>query len=261
MCKIQVIRVAKQMEQQINIKKDLIISLIVGEIAAWLLLILAKGVLPLATYEKFSSIIKILPIIFPIICAVSLFIAYLIGKKIAIIYQIAKFILIGGLNTLVDWGILTLLIFIFRSSFSINSTDAWITVFSLTIAFYSLYKAISFVLSATNSYFWNKFWTFKREITEKIGKEFLRFLVVTFIGFLINVGIASGIFKLISPVGGLNPDQWAIGAAVVATAVSMVWNFIGYKFIVFEQKKPEVEAQPGDSQSFGQPQPPGRKII
>jgi len=250
------------MEQQINIKKDLIVSLIVGEIAAWLLLILAKGVLPLAIYEKFLSIIKILPIIFPIICAVSLFIAYLIGKKIAIIYyQIAKFVLIGGLNTLVDWGILTLLIFIFRSSFSINSTDVWITVFSLTIAFYSLYKAISFVLSATNSYFWTTFWTFKREVTEKIGKEFLQFLVVTFIGFLINVGIASGIFKLISPVGGLNPDQWAIGAAVVATAISMVWNFIGYKFIVFEQKKAEVQAQSDDSQSFGQTQPPGRKII
>jgi len=89
----------------------------------------------------------------------------------------------------------------------------------------------------------------------------LQFLTVTFFGFLINVGIASGIFKWVSPVGGLNADQWAIGAAVVATAVSMIWNFIGYKFIVFEQKKPEIESQPDDSQSFGQPQPPGRKII
>jgi putative flippase GtrA len=243
------------------IKKDLIVSLIVGEIAAWLLLILAKGVLPVATYEKFLSIIKILPIIFPIICVVSLFIAYLIGKKIAIIYQIAKFILIGGLNTLVDWGILTLLIFIFRSSFGISSTDTWMVVLSLSIAFYSLYKAISFILSATNSYFWNKFWTFKRETTEKAGKEFLQFLVVTFIGFLINVGIASGIFKMISPVGGLNPDQWAIGAAVVATAISMIWNFIGYKFIVFEQKPP-AQIQPiQDKPSPQPPSYPGKKVI
>ena len=241
--------------------KDLIVSLVVGEIAAWLLLVLTKGILSAATYQKYLSIIKLLPIIFPIVCAVCLFIAYLIGKKIAIIYQIAKFVLIGGLNTLVDWGILTLLIFIFRSSFGILSADTWITVFSLTIAFYSLYKAISFVIAATNSYLWNKFWTFKRESTEKVGKEFLQFLIVTLIGFLINVGIASGIFKMISPLAGLNADQWAIGAAVVATAVSMIWNFIGYKFIVFEQKKSEVESQPDDNQSFGQPTPPGRKII
>jgi len=241
--------------------KDLIVSLVVGEIAAWLLFVLTKGILPPATYQKYLSIIKLLPIIFPIICAVALYVAFLIGKKIAIIYQIAKFILIGGLNTLVDWGILALLIFIFRSSFGVLSGDTWLTVFSLTIAFYSLYKAISFVLAATNSYIWNKFWTFKRESTEKVGKEFLQFLLVTLIGFLINVVIASGIFKMISPLGGLNADQWAIGAAVVATAVSMIWNFIGYKFIVFEQKKPEVESQPGDSQSFGQSQPPGRKII
>ena len=230
------------MEQQINIKKDLIVSLIVGEIAAWLLLILAKGVLPLAIYEKFLSIIKILPIIFPIICAVSLFIAYLIGKKIAIIYyQIAKFVLIGGFNTLLDWGILAALIFIFRQYFLVEPQDKLAVILTLGLVYYSFYKAISFVVAAVSSFFWNRFWTFKRETTESMSQEFFQFLIVTFVGFLINVGIASSVFKFVHPFGGLNYDQWAIAAAVVATIFSMVWNFLGYKFIVFNEKPAETK--------------------
>lgn len=245
------------MEQQTKFsKKDLIISLIVGEIAAWLLLILARGLLSPDGYEKFRWLLKILPIIFPVICAVCLYLAFLISKKVAVIYQIAKFVLIGGLNTLLDWGILTLLIFIFRGYFSIEAKDVLLTIFSFSIAFYSLYKAISFVLASVNSYAWNKFWTFKRMTTEKMSKEFLQFFVVTLIGFLINVGIASGIFKLVKPIGELNSDQWGILAAVVATAISMVWNFIGYKFIVFEEKKPDIIQPP-----FSGPGQPPQKIV
>lgn len=239
------------------IKKDLIISLIVGEIAAWLLLILARGLLSPDGYEEFRWLLKLLPIIFPIICAVCLYLAFLISKKVAVIYQIAKFVLIGGLNTLLDWGILTLLIFIFRSSFGIDSKDVLIRIFLFTIAFYSLYKAISFILAAANSYFWNKFWTFKRMTTEKMSKEFLQFFIVTLIGFLINVGIASGIFKLVKPIGELNSDQWGIMAAVVATVVSMIWNFLGYKFIVFEDEKPTPVAPQSPQNPTGMP----RKII
>jgi putative flippase GtrA len=240
------------MAQQISIKKDLIISLIIGEIAVWLMLILAKGLLPEAAYTKIVNFLKVLPIVFPIVCAVCLYIAYLISKKIAVIYQIAKFVLVGGFNTLVDWGILTLAIFVFRSSFFIEPNTPLFTVpfigvlvpgVALVIAYYSLYKTISFVLAVTSSYLWNKFWTFKREATEKPSQELLQFLIVTLLGFLINVGIASGIFKLFKPIAGLNYDQWAILAAVMATALSMSWNFLGYKFIVFEQKKPpEPEA-------------------
>jgi putative flippase GtrA len=241
--------------------KDIIVSLVVGEIAAWLLLVMTKSVLSPVTYEKYLAIIKLLPVFFPLICAVGLMIAYLIGKKIAIIYQIAKFVLIGGLNTLVDWGILSLLILIFRWYFAVGPDDTWLVVLSISIAFYTVYKAISFVLSATNSYFWNKFWTFKRETNENTGKEFMQFLIVTLIGFLINVGIASGIFKWIHPIGGLNGDQWALGAAVVATAVSMIWNFIGYKFIVFEQKLPVSAVPTEPSEKFEQVPPPGKKIV
>lgn len=240
------------MDQQISFsKKDLFASIVIGEIAAWLIFVLAKGLVPLATHEKFSKVFLMLPVAFPIICAVCLYAAHLIGKKIAIIYQIAKFVLVGGLNTLVDWGILSLLIYLFG-----RSKDVLFTVLSLTIIYYSLYKSISFILSATNSYIWNKLWTFKRKTEEKVAKEFTQFLIITILGFLINVGIASGIFTFIQPIGPFNSDQWGIIAAVVATVVSMIWNFLGYKFIVFDSGKSQAPPIAGEPEQ----QPPPRII-
>jgi len=211
-------------------KSDILASLIIGEILAWLLIALAKS-LGIAI-----PFVWILPVVLPILCVAGLYIAFLIGRKIPVFYQIGKFILVGGFNTLVDWGVLALMIFIFRQYFLAEPQDIFVGIFAFSLTFYSLYKAISFVAAATNSYLWNKFWTFKRETTENMGKEFAQFFTVTVVGFLVNVGIATSIFNYITPIGGLNYDQWGIVAAVFATIFSMFWNFIGYKFIVFDSK-------------------------
>lgn len=221
-------------------KSDIIASLIIGEMVAWLLIVLGKNLSVAIPYVWF------LPIVLPILCLIGLYIAFLISKKIAVIYQIAKFVLVGGFNTLVDWGVLALMIFLFRRYFFIEPQDVLVSAFSVVLVYYSLDKAISFVIAATNSYFWNKFWTFKRETIEGMGKEFIQFFTITVIGFFINVGIASVIFKYIEPFNGLNLDQWAIVAAVFATAFSMFWNFLGYKFIVFDAKSdPEIQIASG----------------
>jgi putative flippase GtrA len=230
-------------------KSDTIAVLILGEIAGWLILAVVKGFLKPELYDKISGLLIIgLAIIFPFACLIFLWFCLKIARKIAVVSQIAKFILVGGLNTLVDWGILSLLIFIFRQYLGIYSKDAWFIVFSLTVVYYSLFKAISFILATVNSYIWNKLWTFKRKTTEKLTGEFLQFIVISLLGFLINVGIASGIFRFISPIGGLTPDfyltidQWGIVSAAVATVVSMIWNFLGYKFIVFEKKNDKLSS-------------------
>ncbi len=226
-------------------KSDVVAVLILGEIASWLIISVIKGLVGPDLYEKIRGFIFIgLPLVFPIVCLIFLYAAFLIGKKIETIRQAAKFVLVGGLNTLVDWGILSFLIFVFRDTFKIDSYDVIFTVFSVTLVYYSLFKAISFIIATSNSYIWNKFWTFKRETTEKAAKEFLQFFIVSIIGFLINVGIASVIFKFIAPVANLNIDQWAIISAAVATALSMIWNFVGYKFIVFEKKNEQLSDLP-----------------
>jgi putative flippase GtrA len=102
-------------------QKDYAFSVAAGLLIGLLLLPVLKTASP-NIYSKFAIII--VPF-FLLAAPLGLRIAFFIGKKIAIIYQIAKFGLIGVLNTLVDLGVLALITFIFRLYFNIESTSAY----------------------------------------------------------------------------------------------------------------------------------------
>lgn len=194
-------------------RSDFIIALVIGELIA----LFSFGILKNLELET-KLLYWILPIFLPIFCSFCLWFASMLAKKIAVIWQLAKFVLVGVLNTVIDIGVLNLLILIF----SIASGP-----------FYSVFKGISFVLSVVNSYFWNKHWTFDKK-TGKTEKEFIQFFIVSFIGFLINVSSASIIVNLVGPQFGLSASIWANVGAVGAAFCGMTWNFLGYKFIVFK---------------------------
>lgn len=136
-----------------------------------------------------------------------------------IIRQAIKFVLVGILNTLVDLGVLNILILISGISSGLG---------------YSLFKGVSFTAAVINSYFLNKFWTFKGLGAGKAKKEFAQFLIVSIIGFGINVGVASLVVNIIGPKFGIGDKLWANVGAICATLAAMSWNFLGYKFIVFK---------------------------
>ena len=159
-----------------------------------------------------------LPIVLAILCWFGMFVASAIGKKLPILLQIARFFLVGTLNTFIDLVVLNILIWIFGIAIGL---------------FYSVFKAISFLGATINSYFWNKFWTFGKKETVS-PKEFFKFLIVTSIGLLINVGIASLVVNAIGPQFGLTEKIWATFGAIVAAFGAFVWNFLGSKFVVFK---------------------------
>jgi len=61
-------------------------------------------------------------------------------------------------------------------------------------------------------------------------------LIISVIGISINDAIVYGLATFTSPLFGLSAQMWTNVAKLFATAASMVWNFIGYKFIVFKKK-------------------------
>lgn len=204
-------------------KSDIIISLIIGEVAGWLLSAVLKNInitFPVVGVAPFW----IWPVFFPFFCLAWFLFAFLLSKKWLVFYQAAKFVLVGGLNFLIDLGILNLLIFL------TGIAAGWL---------YSLFKGISFIVAVINSYFLNKFWTFRRgtagQSAGKIGKEFLSFLIVSLIGIGLNNLIASLIVNWLGPQWGLSEELWANIGAVTAAFLAMFWNFIGYKFIVFKK--------------------------
>lgn len=137
-----------------------------------------------------------------------------------LIGQFVRFGIIGGMNTAIDFGILNLLMW-------------WTGIHSGGQIV--LLNIISFAIAVTNSYFWNKYWAFKDKDSTGV-MEFSQFIAVTLVGLAINSTIVYVVTTLVDPMFGLNETLWANLAKIVATGLSLIWNFIGYKFIVFKQK-------------------------
>jgi len=196
-------------------KNDILAILILGEITAIFLALVLGGV----GFAAFSP--WILCIILPVLALAANFIAQIIGKKIVIVFQFAKFLTVGFANTAVDFGILNMLMW----SSGIYSGKTIL-----------LFNSISFLVAVIHSYIWNKLWTFKAKSKANIASQFLAFVVVSFIGLLINGIIVYLVSTLIKPLLGLKIELWTNAGKVLATIVSLIWNFIGYKLIVFKKK-------------------------
>lgn len=211
-----------------RIKKiDILISLLIGEAAGLLFLVVVKNI---GADVPIISIIPlwVWPVVFPVFCSIWFIFTAILGAKIRAFLQIGKFVLVGGLNFLIDLGILN--IFIFFTTIASGP-------------FYAVFKGASFIIAVGNSYWLNKFWTFKGPDSEeaeqapkkKTGKEFLQFFIVSLIGFIANVSIASLIVNWVGPQWGVSEKIWASVGAITASFLGMAWNFAGYKFIVFKK--------------------------
>lgn len=196
-------------------KIDVIFALLAGFGVAWLFLGLLKG-----QGIEISFLTPILFILLPTLTLAGLGISWFLGKKFLWIFQAAKFLLIGALATLVDLGVLNLLIRVSGIALGLH---------------YSIFKGTSFIVATCSKYLGDKFWAFEKMERVGMGKEFSHFFVVTLIGLAINVGAASLIVNVAGSQFCLTEKIWANIGAILAAFVSAVWNFIGYKFIVFKK--------------------------
>ncbi len=202
-----------------TVKKDYLASIIIGAVAAVLSVIMVNnlGFQSLKVYMLAALILLIMP-------PAGILVARLIGRKSHSLYQFIKFAETGGLNTFVDLGILNLLILMTGLSGGI---------------FYSIFKGTSFTVAVINSYFWNKHWVFESHIKGGVRqeKEFAKFVTVSVGGFLVNVLVASAIVFFGKSAINLTPKLMANLGAAIAFIVTMMWNFFGYKLIVFVRPK------------------------
>ncbi len=141
-----------------------------------------------------------------------------LSRWVKILWQMAKFIVVGGLNTFLDFAVLNLLI----ASTGISAGGQ-----------FSLFKALSISVAIMSSYFWNKHWTFDGSRGGKT--EFIEFLLVSLVGMVINVVSASFLVNYTEAFFNLDPVAWANLSSLIATFLGLAWNFLGYKLIVFRK--------------------------
>lgn len=197
-------------------RNDLIAILIIGEAVAWFLLPVFKNLgVELAVFKY------VLPIGMPVAALAGLYVFYLLSRFWRpVFFEIGKFASVGVLNTLIDFGILNLLSYVF----AVHSGPA-----------IALFNAVSFSTALVNSYFWNKFWTFRAAGTDEGAKDFAQFIFVSLIGLGLNTGIVYSLTTLVGAPTAISPALWENIAKTIGIPVNLTWNFLGYKFWVFKK--------------------------
>ena len=200
-------------------KKDILIGLVTGFLTAfvWVPVLIILNALP-----WLGGKVWYLLVVVPMLFIIGLALANWISRWLKLVRYLAKFLIIGFLNTGIDFAIFNFLIF--RTGIEVGREIA-------------LFKAVSFVIAVINSFFWNKYWSFEAGGSDRQGTEFAKYFFITLIGAFLNIGVTWGIVNLMPVVGGFSQLAWDNIAAVAATIVSLIWNFAGYRFFVFRKNR------------------------
>ncbi|MBI2609571.1 GtrA family protein [Candidatus Giovannonibacteria bacterium] len=192
-------------------KKDFLLALIAGLIAGVFLFPTLRYIELKVPFENL-----LLLIVLPLGSGLFIWFVGTFGQRF---FQFGKFFVAGGLNFVVFFGVLNLLM----------------AQTGITEGFgFSLFSALSFIIANINSYLWNKFWTFSMQSNVEAG-EYVKFLIVSAVSLALTVGVASFIVNVVRPQFGIEPKLWANIGAAFGSIVALLANFFGYKFFVFRK--------------------------
>lgn len=122
--------------------------------------------------------------------------------------QFIRFAVVGCLNTLVDFGVFSLL----KGVFGIH---------------YAICQVASYSSGTLNSYIFNKFWTFDNTKSQKkTAHEMIQFVVINLVSLsisLLGLKILINDYQINSYI-----------AKIIVTVIAQAVNFCGYKFWVFK---------------------------
>lgn len=131
--------------------------------------------------------------------------------------RFGRFSAVGILNTLVDFG----------------------SVFLFTALHFNTYLAVSlgFILASTNSYFWNRHWTFSDRKSSKVVHQYLTFIGLASVGLIINNLV---VFLFLHYVPITNPFVRITIIRFSAIIVVVFWNYIASRYIVFRSSENQI---------------------
>jgi putative flippase GtrA len=130
--------------------------------------------------------------------------------------QFGKFLAVGTLNMTIDFGTLNLL--------------SWLTGIYGGVRLVPI-NVLGVLLALTNSYLLNKDWTFKAPAPP--GRRVGRFVLVSLIAVSLNTALVVALTHVMTRPAGLTPQLWENPAKARATGGTLLWDFLGYKFLVF----------------------------
>lgn len=151
-----------------------------------------------------------------------------IEKHRKLIMEILRFLLVGGIATLIDFAIYELFRFVLLK----NVSDP----LNLIIA-----TSLGFIMGNIVNYILSILFVFKGAKDDKETQTIKAFLIFTLIGVIglgIKVGVQTGGNYLVNSMFDLTEAFWiwALDTFVycVATLIVLIWNYIGRKLFIFK---------------------------
>ncbi len=130
--------------------------------------------------------------------------------------QFLSFCLVGGLNTTIDLLVLNGLLWVWPTQ---------------NTALMLAYNSLAYAAGATNSFFWNKYWTF-RSLQRTTHRELLRFVLTTLCGLVINNVLLWIASEVLHPTM-INATLWANASKALAIGGTFMISFLGMRLWVF----------------------------
>jgi len=137
--------------------------------------------------------------------------------------RIIKFAVVGGIGTVIDFGIFNLL--------------TQLTPISAIAA-----SVVSFSCAVVNNFFLNRSWTFKGSIARPLPVQMGQFALVSVIGLIIRTPIFAYLEKLFNSLAirflpGFFLSPTVVGhnlALACAIIIVLIWNFIANRYWTFK---------------------------
>ncbi len=130
----------------------------------------------------------------------------------AVLHEVAKFGVVGGVNFVLDVGIFNLLI--------LGPLEHKVTTA----------KVISTSIAIVSSYFMNRHWTWRHMQRSHPGRELPLFMAISVVGLLIAIGCLDFSHYVLGYTGKLADNVAANGFGLV---IGMAWRFWAFKRWIF----------------------------
>jgi len=144
-----------------------------------------------------------------------------------------KFMVVGTIGAVVDFGILNALKLAFRA-YNVD-LGMWHPLGLFTVeGNLTLANTISFTTAVISNFIWNRFWTYPESRSKPLAGQLGQFFAVNIAGLAINLTVLNALDPVFKPLLGFYSYN---AAKAVATIVVMFWNFFVNRFWTYNDVK------------------------
>lgn len=199
-------------------KKDYFIGAVAGFFTSVLLLVILSFLDVSFAYQKAAALILI-----PILWAGGVWLGGFLSKYFLFFAQFGKYSAAGFLSAAIDFAILNYASYL--TGVTAGIVIGWVNV-------------PGFVVAVVNGYLWNKLWVFKSQ-RGGLFYDFPKFAMVAVGGLIINsvlvIAFTTYIPHYLPTILLIGAERWLNVSKLVANIAVLIWNFTGFKFIVFRK--------------------------